>query len=399
MYIHPHWRQFDIPGIPDLHFYLVGIYIGIIGIIGVIGNMLVVFVFCKTKTLRTPPNMFVICLALSDTTFSAVNGFPLFTLSAFQRRWTFGMKTCEIYGLFGGIFGLLSINTMALIALDRYFVIATPFDALKRMTKKRAFIMIVFSCIWSTIWAGLPLFGFGAYIPEGFQSSCTFDYLTRSLSNIIFNIGLYLFGFAFPMMTIIFCYVKIVLAVRQHEREMVKMAKAMNAKDMRSGKDKKSDIQAAKISAVLVALYVLSWGPYATVALMGLIGDSALLGPYVAQIPVLFAKTSAVYNPIVYAISHPKYKIALVKEFPCMACFISVPKKSLSRTDTGGVSGRGGSISQASSETDIVSPGIVQSPSTNTVATTVTQNTELKNIGTPTSASQQDMNQQAEMHM
>ena len=44
----------------------------------------------RTKSLRTPSNMFVVNLALSDLTFSAVNGFPLLTISAFSRRWIFG---------------------------------------------------------------------------------------------------------------------------------------------------------------------------------------------------------------------------------------------------------------------------------------------------------------------
>ncbi|ROT66596.1 rhodopsin [Penaeus vannamei] len=31
-------------------------------------------------------------------------------------------------------------------------------------------------------------------------------------------------------------------------------------------------------------------------------------------------KANAVYNPIVYAISHPKYRAALEKKLPCLAC-------------------------------------------------------------------------------
>ena len=34
----------------------------------------------------------------------------------------------------------------------------------------------------------------------------------------------------------------------------------------------------------------------------------------------LFAKCNAVYNPIIYAISHPKYKTALQTKIPCLAC-------------------------------------------------------------------------------
>ena len=34
----------------------------------------------------------------------------------------------------------------------------------------------------------------------------------------------------------------------------------------------------------------------------------------------LFAKANAVYNPIVYAISHPKYRSALEKSIPIIGC-------------------------------------------------------------------------------
>jgi len=34
----------------------------------------------------------------------------------------------------------------------------------------------------------------------------------------------------------------------------------------------------------------------------------------------LFAKANAVYNPIVYGISHPKYRAALMKKYPSLAC-------------------------------------------------------------------------------
>merc|ERR1719431_1639007 len=34
----------------------------------------------------------------------------------------------------------------------------------------------------------------------------------------------------------------------------------------------------------------------------------------------LFAKANAIYNPVIYAISHPKYRAALEKKMPCLVC-------------------------------------------------------------------------------
>ena len=46
LFIHPHWKQFDIAGIPSYLHYIVGIYISIVGIGGMIGNVIVIWIFC-----------------------------------------------------------------------------------------------------------------------------------------------------------------------------------------------------------------------------------------------------------------------------------------------------------------------------------------------------------------
>ena len=47
MFIHPHWRQFDIENIPAYQHYLVGIFITIVGIGGVVGNFFVIWIFLR----------------------------------------------------------------------------------------------------------------------------------------------------------------------------------------------------------------------------------------------------------------------------------------------------------------------------------------------------------------
>lgn len=45
---------------------------------------------CRTPSLRTPSNYFVINLAFSDAAFSLINGFPLMSIACFQRGWMWG---------------------------------------------------------------------------------------------------------------------------------------------------------------------------------------------------------------------------------------------------------------------------------------------------------------------
>lgn len=62
--VDPHWYQFA-PMNPLWH-GLLGLVIGILGVISVIGNGMVVYIFTTTKNLRTPSNLLVVNLAISD---------------------------------------------------------------------------------------------------------------------------------------------------------------------------------------------------------------------------------------------------------------------------------------------------------------------------------------------
>lgn len=62
--IDPHWYQF--PPMNPLWHALLGFVIGVLGVISVLGNGMVIYIFTTTKSLRTPSNLLVINLAISD---------------------------------------------------------------------------------------------------------------------------------------------------------------------------------------------------------------------------------------------------------------------------------------------------------------------------------------------
>ncbi|RUS81779.1 hypothetical protein EGW08_010471, partial [Elysia chlorotica] len=322
LFIHPHWYKY--PLIPPMWHYSMGIFITFVSIFGAIGNLLVMYIFGTTKSLRTPSNMFVVNLSMSDFIFSIIQGFPLMTISCFTRKWIFGKVACELYGLIGGVFGFMSINTLAVIAFDRYNVIARPIKASRSLGYRRAFIMLTAVWTWSTCWTLPPLFGIGAYIPEGFQTSCTFDYLTRDRFTRIHILCMYIFGFSTPLCIILFCYFHIYRAVAAHEKEMGQMAKKLNAEIRQGQSAKKAEIKTARIAMTIILTFLCSWVPYATVALIAQFGPQELVTPYVSELPVVFAKASAMHNPLIYALSHPKFREALDKRFPWLLCCCGV---------------------------------------------------------------------------
>ncbi|KAJ9581723.1 hypothetical protein L9F63_023111, partial [Diploptera punctata] len=65
-----------------------------------------------------------------------------------------------------------------------------------------------------------PLCGWSTYGPEGFLTSCSWDYLTRSTNNRSYYIYLLTLGFILPVTVIAYCYTFILAAIYAHSREM-----------------------------------------------------------------------------------------------------------------------------------------------------------------------------------
>jgi len=65
-----------------------------------------------------------------------------------------------------------------------------------------------------------------------------------------------------------------------------------------------------------VGIWIFSWAPYGLVAVISQIIGTSFLTPVIAQAPSMLCKVASCLNPIIYAISHPKFREALSKEFP-----------------------------------------------------------------------------------
>ncbi|THD26787.1 Rhabdomeric opsin [Fasciola hepatica] len=327
----PQWYNQTVPD--PMYFYFVGVYVTVIGLVGVIGNLFVIVIFSCVKSLRTPKNMLAINLAISDLAFSAVNGFPVKSIASFNQRWGWSKFMCDFYGYTSGLFGFASLTTMMMISVERYCAIVWYDEISLQLDRRKIYILILCIWIWSSIWPFAPAVGIGRFVLEGFHTSCTFDYISNDWPNLFFNGGLYVFGFACPVMVIVFCYFQIVRFVRKNEREMVKINKKETVTTNKHTPGyRKVDIEAAKSATILVALFLMSWSPYAIVCGTTLLGFQKELNPFLTELPGLFAKNSAIYNPFVYIIKSSGFRRKLWQRFSFFRWCL--PKRKIRRTVT-----------------------------------------------------------------
>lgn len=86
-----------------------------------------------------------------------------------------------------------------------------------------------------------------------------------------------------------------------------------------------------------VGLWFMAWTPYLTIAWAGIFSDGSKLTPLSTIWGSVFAKANACYNPIVYGISHPKYRAALARRFPSLVCVPPPGASDDTRSEASGI--------------------------------------------------------------
>ena len=205
--------------------------------------------------------------------------------------------------------------------------------------------MLAITWCYSLFWAILPFINVGDYVREGYWVSCTFEYLNQSTSSKLYVGFLYCGAFALPVTVISACYTIIYVSIRRNNKKLMGFdrqeltsvechsapsggsgcdavgvasgTKTQQQKSNRCRRERwrlhKLEVQIARIAVILTLLFITSWTPYSTVALIGQYINPAYItsNPMLQLVSVFFAKCSAIWNPFVYAIMHTNFRSAI----------------------------------------------------------------------------------------
>ena len=156
----------------------------VINVVAFFGNLLTCYAVYRNQRLRTLPNMFVIALGVSDILMSTVC-MPFTVVTLFHGRWMFGESFCRIDGFGALTFGLVSLQTMGLVAVSRYNCVVKPEKFALLFKKQRALLYI--AVVWCVALVGsVPPFFFknwGFEFPPG-KAMCFYTFK----SNIAYTV-------------------------------------------------------------------------------------------------------------------------------------------------------------------------------------------------------------------
>ncbi|XP_040191795.1 opsin-3 [Rana temporaria] len=272
-----------------------------IGVLGLCTNSLVLILYCRFKTLRTPTNLLLVNLSFSDFVFSLF-GVSFIFASCVSRQWIWDEEGCIFVGLCENLLGCVSVFTLTVVAYERY--VRVVFDKIVDFPWSWKAITSIWLC--SMVWSTAPLMEWNRYILEPHGLDCSLDRVSTETSQSSFILLSFLACFVAPVSVMIYCYGYILYSVRMLRKlQSVETSQVLRLFHY--------EVKVAIMCLLMISAFLLCWMPYTVLSFLAMSGHGDMITPGTAIVPCFLVKTGAATNAIIYILTSKKFRQGLTK--------------------------------------------------------------------------------------
>ncbi|XP_059841786.1 galanin receptor type 1 [Hypanus sabinus] len=284
--------------------------------LGVLGNSLVITVLARSsprKPLSTT-NILILNLSIADLSY-LLFCIPFQSTYYFLPHWVFGRFLCKFVHYFFTVSMLVSIFSLAAMAVDRYIAIVH--------SRKSSCIRVARHTVMGVllIW----LLSLAAASPEAYyrvllhingQGPFCWDLWTVLLHRQIYKVATFVVGYLLPLLLICYCYAKVLNHLRKKLRNISK-------------KSESSKRKTTQTVLVVIVVFCLSWLPSHVIALWTEFGSFPLTNAsYFFRITAhCLAYSNSSVNPIIYAFLSENFRKSYKEVFRCKFSNTSPPNE------------------------------------------------------------------------
>ncbi|XP_033114976.1 G-protein coupled receptor 54-like [Anneissia japonica] len=275
----------------------------VISVIGLLGNAIVLFIIYRYNDMRSVTNFFIGNLATTDITFLVVCTIPT---AAVYMGWNPNSAMCRGMNYMMFVTVQATILTLTAMSIDRYQLVVHAVRSRNTRTTKKVLLLDVSAWIASLIiYIPIPVFSYAK--AKSCQYECILEFPVDNQKQI-FITGSFLMLYAFPLLVILACYLKILIQVWQKKSCGTESAQAQERSIRRKRK-------ITRMVFIVVLMFAVCWAPSHIIIMLETFWSSDFYRTELFELTtslklfsLCLSYSNSCCNPIIYAFATDSFK-------------------------------------------------------------------------------------------
>ncbi|XP_059353873.1 trace amine-associated receptor 7c-like [Carassius carassius] len=272
-----------------------------VSLLTVCGNLLVIISVSHFKQLHTPANILILSLAVSDL-LVGVFVMPLHLSWVIESCWISGPLMCSALKIVNSQATSVSVHTVALIAIDRFLALSSPFLYSEKISPTVTCIATLFNWLFSLLYNFTLLF-----VNENF-TNVTCPRICIVIVDVVSSFIDLILVFLMPCTLIIILYTHVFVIAKRHATAIRALQIHNRTESSKNRVSDKSELKAAILLGILVIVFLLCLLPYYICTLVIPYSDDLF---HVRDVTVTIFFLNSTINPIIYALFYPWFQKSL----------------------------------------------------------------------------------------